>query len=100
MKTLRGDRNQCQGCKQYFNSTHSFDKHRVGEFGKDRRCRTTDEMLEIGMAMNQKEFWVGEQWLEMPFARPVCASRSDLNSELIPEEGCEQKMPEITKQEG
>ena len=29
---LTGDRNQCQACKEYFNSTHAFDKHRTGDF--------------------------------------------------------------------
>ncbi len=59
MKILRGQRNQCQGCKQYFNSNYAFDKHRTGEHGKNRRCLTTEEMLEKGMALNEAGFWVG-----------------------------------------
>lgn len=55
---LTGDRNQCQSCKTYFNSTYAFDKHRVGDFGVDRRCRTEDEMLAKGMAKNSAGFWV------------------------------------------
>lgn len=56
---LTGDRNQCQSCKTYFNSTYAFDKHRVGDFGVDRRCRTEDEMLAKGMAKSSSGFWVG-----------------------------------------
>lgn len=55
---LTGDRNQCQGCKEYFNSGFAFDKHRTGDFGKDRRCRTTNEMLERGMSKNEAGFWI------------------------------------------
>ena len=56
---LTGDRNQCQACKTYFNSTKAFDKHRHGDFGVDRRCRTEAEMLARGMAKNTSGFWVG-----------------------------------------
>jgi hypothetical protein len=57
---LRGDKNQCRSCEKYFNSTHAFEKHRIGEHGVDRRCRTTDEMLEKKMAVNSRGFWVSE----------------------------------------
>lgn len=56
---LTGDRNQCQGCKAYFNSTAAFDKHRAGQHGVDRRCLTEAEMLAKGMAQNSGGFWVG-----------------------------------------
>lgn len=56
---LSGDRNQCQACKSYFNSTTAFDRHRAGEFGVDRRCRTVDEMRAIGMVLRDNGFWVG-----------------------------------------
>lgn len=55
---LRGDRNQCQGCKEYFNSTYAFDKHRTGTHGKDRRCLTPDEMTQKGMSKNPDGFWI------------------------------------------
>lgn len=55
---LRGDRNQCCGCGEYFNSSAAFDKHRHGDFGKDRRCRTVEEMREKGMDKNAAGFWV------------------------------------------
>lgn len=60
MKTLSGQRNQCRGCGEYFNSNAAFEKHRTGKHGKDRRCRTPEEMLEKGMALNKAGFWVGE----------------------------------------
>ena len=65
---LSGDRNQCQGCKAYFNSTAAFDKHRVGTFGAPigdgtymahtRRCRTPEEMAAAGMSKNAADFWI------------------------------------------
>jgi hypothetical protein len=55
---LRGDRNQCRGCMQYFNSTFAFDKHRTGRYGKERRCRTIEEMQSLGMIINASGFWV------------------------------------------
>jgi len=59
MKVLRGQRNQCQGCKEYFNSNYAFDKHRVGQHGVDRRCMIVDEMKSKGMSLNSAGFWVG-----------------------------------------
>lgn len=56
---LRGDRNQCAGCGAFFNSTHAFDKHRVGEHGIDRRCLTADEMHGKGMVLRDDGFWRG-----------------------------------------
>lgn len=55
---LTGQRNQCPGCNEFFNSNAAFDKHRTGEFGKNRRCKTTDEMLAAGMAKNATGWWV------------------------------------------
>jgi len=55
---LTGDRNQCQGCKAYFNSTFAFDKHRTGEHGKDRCCLTEAEMLAKGMCKNAAGYWI------------------------------------------
>ncbi len=56
---LTGDRNQCQGCKVFFNSVAAFDKHRDGPHGGGRRCLTEAEMLAKGMAKNSAGFWVG-----------------------------------------
>ena len=56
---LTGDRNQCQGCKEFFNSTAAFDKHRTGQHGVDRRCLLADEMETKGMAKSSTGFWVG-----------------------------------------
>lgn len=57
---LGGSRNQCQGCKQYFNSQRVFDRHRTGPYGGGRRCRTTEEMLEKGWMKNADGFWIAE----------------------------------------
>ena len=75
---LTGDRNQCQGCKQHFNSTAAFDKHRTGDFGVSRRCLTEAEMLAKGMDRNAAGFWVGSP---MPRAAlPWTAGRHDQGS--------------------
>jgi hypothetical protein len=58
MKMLGESRNQCQGCKGYFNSNTAFEKHRTGEHGKNRRCRTEQEMLDLGMSVNEDGFWI------------------------------------------
>jgi len=36
----------CSGCGKYFSSTTEFDAHRTGQFGMDRCCMTTEEMLD------------------------------------------------------
>ena len=60
MKKLSGDRNQCQGCKEYFNSTHAFDKHRTGDHEKHtRRCLLPHEMTAKGMFVGGDGFWRG-----------------------------------------
>jgi hypothetical protein len=64
MKKLGASRNQCQGCKEYFNSTYAFDLHRVGDHGINRRCETKDEMLERGMSLNKDGFWISGQYKE------------------------------------
>lgn len=60
-KALRGDRNQCGSCNEYFNSTHAFEKHRHGDFGIDRRCMTPFEMTERGMFVGGDGFWRGSR---------------------------------------
>lgn len=41
---LRGQQNQCRGCGRFFARNSTFEKHRVGKFGVDRRCMTEHEM--------------------------------------------------------
>jgi len=61
MMKLTGDRNQCPSCMEYFNSTSSFEKHRVGVYSPNtRRCLLTPEMTFKGMAKNTSGFWVGK----------------------------------------
>jgi len=55
---VSGDRNQCAGCAELFNSSAAFDKHRVGEYGIDRRCLTPEEMEGKKMAKNGHGYWV------------------------------------------
>lgn len=56
----------CRKCGAGFNSTAAFDKHRIGSprqprdpvNAPDRRCRTPEEMLAIGMAVNGRGRYV------------------------------------------
>lgn len=60
-KSLRGDRNQCAACGEYFNSSSAFDKHRIGEFGRDRGCASWFGMAHIGMHLGTDGFWRGSK---------------------------------------
>jgi hypothetical protein len=58
---LTGARRQCSACAEYFNSQKSFERHRIG-LGMERRCRTREEMIARGFAVNAAGFWVTEAW--------------------------------------
>ena len=66
---LTGDRNQCQGCKAYFNSTKAFDKHRVGKHGADRRCLSETEMARVGMVLRNDGYWRATEMLRTALER-------------------------------
>lgn len=58
-RKLRGDRNQCAACEEYFNSTDAFTKHRVGSYEPDRRrCLTVAEMEAKTFSKTQDDFWL------------------------------------------
>lgn len=60
-RALVGQHNQCAACLEYFNSNAAFDKHRIGEFGVDRRCSTVGEMTARGKSLNTGGWWVTEK---------------------------------------
>lgn len=57
---LRGNRCQCMGCGDFFNSTSTFDRHRTGCFDVpgDRRCLSGDELIARGWSRNTAGFWI------------------------------------------
>lgn len=59
---LKGDKNQCPSCSEYFKSTFAFDKHRVGKAGVDRKCLTPGEMEGKKMAKGNDLFWVSQRY--------------------------------------
>jgi len=61
LKVLRGNRNQCGVCNQYFNSNTPFEIHRVGQHGVNRRCMIEEEMLAAGMSLNADGFWISSK---------------------------------------
>ena len=56
VENLKGQQNQCRGCGKYFARNSAFSKHRVGSFGKDRRCMT-DEEMESKFRKCEDGFW-------------------------------------------
>jgi hypothetical protein len=66
---LSGTRNQCRSCNEYFSSNESFDMHRIGEHGKDRRCATPEEMLIKKMVKSQRGFWLRRARKEETYAK-------------------------------
>lgn len=51
---LAGDHCQCGGCGEYFNSTFSFDAHRVGTYAPNtRRCLSVPEIKALGMTLTK-----------------------------------------------
>ncbi len=55
---LKGKRCQCSACEQGFNRESTFNKHRVGVIGVDRRCLTVEEMKDRGWRKNDLGFWL------------------------------------------
>ena len=58
----------CSGCQQRFSSLTSFDTHRVGQHGVDRRCAAPED---VGLVRNAKGLWTlpitpgeKERWLQ------------------------------------
>lgn len=70
---LTGDRNQCPGCGELFNSTVAFDKHRVGSHqGGKRTCLGVTGMAAKGMFKRDDGFWVSKQ---MPEEVAACKAK-------------------------
>lgn len=60
-RVLGAQHNHCAACGEYFNSLKPFERHRIGEFGVDRRCATVAEMLAMGMLKNAGDWWITEK---------------------------------------
>jgi hypothetical protein len=60
----------CRGCHQMFTSLSAFDLHRTGKYElKMRRCMIEQEMLEKGMVLNAKGWWMRSAFDgEMPWS--------------------------------
>ena len=48
---------QCTACGLTFTGDRPFRYHRIGEQGKDRRCRTTTELTSMGFSTNWRGIW-------------------------------------------
>jgi len=60
-RPLTGVRCCCSICGKRFNSVSAFDRHRYGDygdFGRNRRCRTWQELRARGFAVNRDGFWI------------------------------------------
>lgn len=51
----------CIGCGRLFVGVTTFEKHRLGAIGVDRRCATDDELRERGLAQDEQGAWVDER---------------------------------------
>jgi len=47
---------QCPACGKYFTSPSSFDRHRIGSHGADRRCMSNGELEAAGFEENARGF--------------------------------------------
>jgi hypothetical protein len=56
MPRLTGNRCQCPTCGEYFGSVRGFDRHRIGEYSKDRRCIPAADLLAAGWIRNGRGF--------------------------------------------
>ena len=50
-------RSECIACNKAFRSVPEFDRHRTGDHGPDRRCLTSDEMIENGWEILASGMW-------------------------------------------
>ena len=62
----------CVACGAYFRSATAFDKHRVGQVDRDRRCLTEGEMRAAGMSRDAQG-----RWITRAFLAKVLRSRMD-----------------------
>jgi len=72
-RPLTGARCQCAFCGKRFNSVSAFDRHRYGDYGnagRNRRCRTWQELRARGFVVNGDGFWIERPRLDS-------AARSD-----------------------
>ena len=58
---LFGNKNQCPGCSDYFNSNWPFDLHRVTRENGKRDCLNEEEMIAKGFFRSVNGFWMGEK---------------------------------------
>lgn len=74
-RELKGDRNQCPSCSEFFNSVVAFEKHRkpskwftgikptlARTLGYPHRCLTPTEMKSGGMEKNNFDYWVSSSY--------------------------------------
>ena len=50
---LRNSEQICPACYENFANTKSGDKHRIGDFGKDRRCANPED---VGLVLVKNKF--------------------------------------------
>jgi len=80
---LTGSRCQCAGCGQLFNSTSTFDRHRVGAYAKpgrltgDRRCLFVPELIAKGWGRNKAGYWIER-------ARETATARAGVHNSTPP----------------
>jgi hypothetical protein len=49
------------GMQGIFQQHGAFEKHRTGQYGVDRRCRTPEEMIAKGFSLNATGYWIASK---------------------------------------
>ena len=57
-RKLKGDRNQCPVCDEYFNSIKAFDQHKTRSFDSIRRCLTVADTQAKNFRKTKDDFWL------------------------------------------
>ena len=57
-RRLKGFRNQCPACHEYFNSSNAFEQHRTGSFNGTRRCLSVVKMRARTFSKTEDNFWL------------------------------------------
>jgi hypothetical protein len=60
-RPLSSARCRCSACGKRFNSVSTFERHRYGDygnFGRNRRCRTWQELRARGWTVNGAGYWI------------------------------------------
>ena len=92
---LTGNRCQCTACGECFNGTQPFDKHRVGEYGVNRRCLTVAEMAVARFMRNAVGFLCARATAEHATRRCAPGKETRFGYRAIPTQPPTTRAPDL-----